>query len=521
MPAAALKPLQPALPEAPVRLADAGVAIPSTPTAPPLSAAEPHDRRGPFRPERLLSTRSRVAGRNLSLLFRLADAAVILAMAAVAVGLAIAPLADAPLSTFAPFALSAAVMIWSLHVLQAYGFRHRETLGRHLVRILAAAGLAAVLLAIALTTVIGLAGFGQRLGLWFLMAFSGVYLLHLGWWTTVRSWRAQGRLVPNIVIVGATKNADRLIENALASGEVAVLGVFDDRAGRAPKTIRGVPMLGDVSALIGHRIMPYVDKVVVAVPTTAQHRVRQIVERLCVLPNPITLFIDVEGQTRAEIISRIADTPLAYVSGHPDDDGKFILKRAQDLVFGIAALVLILPLMGMVALAVRLDSPGPILFRQKRHGFNNEAIVVWKFRSMRIEASDPEAKRQVEADDVRVTRVGRVIRQTSLDELPQIFNVLKGEMSLVGPRPHAIGMMTGDAESAELVAEYAHRHRMKPGMTGWAAIKGSRGPVDTPELVRRRVALDIEYIERQSFWLDLFIMAMTIPCLLGDREAVR
>jgi lipopolysaccharide/colanic/teichoic acid biosynthesis glycosyltransferase len=170
---------------------------------------------------------------------------------------------------------------------------------------------------------------------------------------------------------------------------------------------------------------------------------------------------------------------------------------------------------------VRLDSPGPIFFRQRRHGFNNEQIVVWKFRTMRQEASDASARRQVEADDERVTRVGKVLRRLSLDEIPQIFNVLAGEMSLVGPRPHAIGMMTGEVESAKLVAEYAHRHRMKPGVTGWAAIHGSRGPVDTPASVRRRVALDIEYVERQSFWLDLYIMAMTIPCLLGDDEAVR
>jgi lipopolysaccharide/colanic/teichoic acid biosynthesis glycosyltransferase len=140
---------------------------------------------------------------------------------------------------------------------------------------------------------------------------------------------------------------------------------------------------------------------------------------------------------------------------------------------------------------------------------------------MRQEAADFAAVQQVQADDNRVTRVGRFIRKTSLDELPQLFNVIGGEMSLVGPRPHAVGMKTGQTESARLVAEYAHRHRMKPGMTGWAAINGSRGPVDSPELVRRRVAFDIEYIERQSFWFDIYIMAMTIPCLLGDSETVR
>jgi len=140
---------------------------------------------------------------------------------------------------------------------------------------------------------------------------------------------------------------------------------------------------------------------------------------------------------------------------------------------------------------------------------------------MRAEAADATDARQVSRDDDRVTRVGRFIRKTSLDELPQLFNVLKGDMSLVGPRPHAIGMKTGDEDSAKLVAEYAWRHRMKPGMTGWAAIKGSRGALVTAEDVRRRVQLDIDYIERQSFWLDLYIMAMTVPCILGDRHAIR
>ena len=193
----------------------------------------------------------------------------------------------------------------------------------------------------------------------------------------------------------------------------------------------------------------------------------------------------------------------------------------QDLVIASIALVLAAPLLLAVAIAVKLDSPGPVLFRQRRHGFNNEVITVWKFRSMRHEAADATAQRQVTADDDRVTRVGRFIRRTSLDELPQLLNVLRGEMSIVGPRPHAIGMRTGQADASRLVAEYAWRHRIKPGITGWAQINGSRGPVHTAADVRRRVMLDIEYIERQSLRLDLWIILMTLPCLLGDRLAVR
>ena len=180
-----------------------------------------------------------------------------------------------------------------------------------------------------------------------------------------------------------------------------------------------------------------------------------------------------------------------------------------------------LPVMAVIAALVRLDSPGPVLFRQRRHGFNNEEILVWKFRSMRTDATDDTGARQVSVDDDRVTRVGRFIRCTSLDELPQLINVLQGRMALVGPRPHPIGMKTAGQDSHRLVAEYAWRHRMKPGITGWAQINGSRGPVHTAEEVRRRVELDVDYIERQSFWLDLYILAMTLPRLLGDGEAVR
>ena len=120
-----------------------------------------------------------------------------------------------------------------------------------------------------------------------------------------------------------------------------------------------------------------------------------------------------------------------------------------------------------------------------------------------------------------MTRIGAFLRKTSLDELPQIFNVIRGEMSLVGPRPHAIGMLTDGADASKLVETYAHRHRIRPGLTGWAAVNGSRGPVDTAEAVRRRVALDLQYVEHQSFWLDLAIMLRTVPCLLGDSVTVR
>ncbi|PVM87178.1 polysaccharide biosynthesis protein HfsE [Caulobacter endophyticus] len=472
--------------------------------ASPASAAA-QSRRGPFRPERLTPARARVQIQNLTRAFRIVDS--ILA-AAFALWLARDGGLAAPL-------VGAVVLLIALHGFEAYAFAHREPLTRHLLRVGAAIGASALAVqAVVLTPLV--AGSLAAAG-WVLAALPAFLAVHAAWWAVVRHGRRIGKLTPNIVLVGATTNAERLIAAALRTGEVNVLGVFDDRAARAPEAVLGVPVLGDTKALVDHRIMPFVDRVVIAVESTAQARVGQLVERLSELPNPVSMIVDVGGDAdRDAALAHLAD-----LSGAPTDARRAMVKRAQDLVIAGIGLIVAAPVMLGVALAVKLDSPGPIFFRQRRHGFNNETILIWKFRSMRHEMADARAARQISADDDRVTRVGKFIRRTSLDELPQLFNVLSGEMSIVGPRPHAIGMMTGDVESAKLVATYAHRHRMKPGVTGWAAIKGSRGAVDTPELVRQRVAYDVEYIERQSFWLDLYVILMTVPCLLGDNTAVR
>ena len=483
----------------------------------------PSDRRGPFRPGQLVSARAKMNGQSIARLFRFTDFLIVATLAWIACVLATpGGLLAAPLGAVLPFAFGALAASWGLEASGAYEFGPREALSIHLLKAaggFALGGLGVALILFALSAPMSVASLA---GLWFLLSFALVYLAHIGWWMRVKAWRTTGRLTPNIVVVGATTNAERLILGLLQSREANVLGVFDDRLGRVPDAICGVPVLGTAQAMIGHRIMPYVDRVVITVPSTAQARVRQLVQHLRVLPNDVSLFLDFHSEAAGgAAVSRLADSPLAQVSGGARDEARAFWKRAQDLFVGAIAFVVALPVMTVIALAVRLDSPGPIFFRQRRHGFNNEEIVVWKFRSMRHEAADATASRQVTAGDDRVTRVGAIIRKLSLDELPQILNVLKGDMSLVGPRPHAIGMKTGDEESARLVAEYAHRHRIKPGITGWAAIHGSRGPVHTPQDVRVRVALDVEYIERQSFWLDLYIMAMTLPCLLGDRAAVR
>jgi len=482
----------------------------------PARDAARADRRGPLRPPRLVPSRVRLRGPAVARAFQIGDAVATLASALAAWTLA-PPGADQAVFFAAPLALICGLVLFG-----AYGFGRHEPLAVHLARVGVAVAIAAAGAALALFPFVDHGGFDAATAAWLPMTLAALGGLHLAWWLLVRRWRENGRLTPNVVVVGATGAAERLIDQALRRRDANILGVFDDRAARAPETVRGVPLLGGAQALVAHRVMPFVDRIVITVPSRARNRVRELIAQLSALPNEIVLLLDGQDPDyEAAAISRIADVPLAHISGPPTDELRAAVKRLQDLVVGGLGLIVAAPVMALIALAVRLDSPGPAMFRQRRHGFNNEEIVVWKFRSMRVDAADATASRQVTADDDRVTRVGRFIRRTSLDELPQLLNVLSGEMSLVGPRPHAVGMKTGDVVSARLVAEYAHRHRMKPGLTGWAAIHGSRGPVDTPELVRRRVALDIEYIERQSFWLDLYILAMTLPCLLGDRSAVR
>ncbi|MGB7450353.1 MAG: exopolysaccharide biosynthesis polyprenyl glycosylphosphotransferase [Ornithinimicrobium sp.] len=474
-----------------------------------------------MRPPRLLNSRSRRGRRHSSYAFRLIDLIVTsaLTLALIAVS-APGALVDARVGDILAYLIGWACLVGSLSTLRLYRLRRQERLGAHLSRTVAAAfigGLAA------LVTDWALDGSADQaaLLLWTAACGATVLGLHLLWWLLVRRWRAQGWLTPNIVIVGATHLAAELVREALERRDMHILGVFDDRAERARMDDVGVPVLGTTRDLMEHRIISSVDLIVVAVDPSATSRVREISSRLAVLPNEVTLVFDHPGATeRAMAITRLGDSPLAPLR-RVDPERVAFIKRVQDLMLAVPLLVVLAPVLALIAAAIRLDSPGPVFFRQQRHGFNNEEIVVWKFRTMRQEAADQRAERQVSAGDDRVTRVGRVLRKTSLDEFPQLLNVIAGEMSLVGPRPHAVGMLTGDVQSAQLIAEYAHRHRIKPGVTGWAAVQGSRGPMHTPAEVIRRVELDIEYIDRHTFWLDLWIMLLTVPSVLGDRSTVR
>jgi len=212
--------------------------------------------------------------------------------------------------------------------------------------------------------------------------------------------------------------------------------------------------------------------------------------------------------------------PVSLLADRPIKRWDAVTKAAEDFLIGGIVTVLLLPVLAVIALVIKLNSPGPIIFKQRRHAVDNREFDIYKFRTMRWNpAAATENLKQTSRHDDRVTRVGRFLRASSLDELPQLFNVLKGDMSLVGPRPHAVDMRTEDRLGSEITDMYAHRHRVKPGITGWSQVNGARGATDTTAQLRRRVELDLHYIENWSLLLDLKILALTTREVLKRTNA--
>ncbi|MEQ1610067.1 MAG: exopolysaccharide biosynthesis polyprenyl glycosylphosphotransferase [Hyphomonadaceae bacterium] len=448
-----------------------------------------------------------------------------LAVAIVTIGLCLShgiDLLAIPFGAALPYMLMPAMSVAGVWLPGGYRFRYAEPVLGHLLRAAlgASTAMGLVFVIMAMVDPAQLPVFARLCAANALTVFA----LHANYLGMVRAATRKGHLSDNVVIVGATHAAARIVSRNVREHELNIVGYFDDRAGRSAATLMGdTPFLGGVDDLLTWEGLPDVDRIVVTVTSTAQARVRELIDRIRNLPQEIILVLDLEGFNPEQTsLARVVDAPAAYISGAPKDVRRAAVKRVFDLVVATTALVVLAIPMAVIALAVRLDSPGSVFFRQKRHGFNNETIRVWKFRSMRPDKRAEEGViRQTVADDPRVTRLGRFLRLTSLDELPQLINVLKGEMSIVGPRPHAVGMTAGSIEVTRTVGDYAHRHRMKPGMTGWAQINGSRGPCHTPDEVRARVRLDMDYVKRASVWLDAWIVLMTIPCLLGDRAKHR
>ena len=339
----------------------------------------------------------------------------------------------------------------------------------------------------------------------------------------VRGWARQGRLDRRTIVVGADQNGEKLVEalKIQDDSDIDVLGVFDDRNdNRALDTCAGSPKLGKVDDIVEFARRTRVDLVLFALPISAETRILEMLKKLWVLPVDIRLSAHTNKlRFRPRSYSYLGKVPTLDMFEAPITDWDLVMKWMFDHLVGGIILLLAAPLMALVALAVKLDSPGPVLFRQKRFGFNNERIDVYKFRSLYHDQADPLAAKVVTKNDSRVTRVGRFIRKTSLDELPQLFNVVfKSNLSLVGPRPHAVQGKLQSRLFDEAVDGYFARHRVKPGITGWAQINGWRGEVDSDEKIQKRVEFDLYYIENWSVLFDLYILLKTPLALLTKNE---
>jgi Undecaprenyl-phosphate glucose phosphotransferase len=331
-----------------------------------------------------------------------------------------------------------------------------------------------------------------------------------------------GRLKRRTVIVGGGKDAGDLIDKirAGAGNDINLLGLFDDRVDeRSPETVAGCAKLGRVADLVEFARRTPVDLVIVSMPLSAEKRLLEMLRTLWVLPVDIRLSAHMSRLKFTDrAYSYLGDVPVFDMADRPISDWNLVFKWVFDKIVAATALVLLSPVMLVTAVAIKLESKGPVLFRQNRHGFNNEIIRVYKFRSMYTDRTDAGAATLVTKDDPRVTRVGRFIRKTSIDELPQLFNVLRGELSIVGPRPHAMEAKADNALYYEAVEGYFARHRVKPGMTGWAQINGWRGETDTIDKIMQRVNHDLYYIEHWSILFDLYILLMTPVSLISKTE---
>ncbi|MCK5623927.1 MAG: exopolysaccharide biosynthesis polyprenyl glycosylphosphotransferase, partial [Alphaproteobacteria bacterium] len=309
--------------------------------------------------------------------------------------------------------------------------------------------------------------------IWYSSGLAALIMLRVGLYLRIRRWAAEGRLTRNLAIVGAGAHGKRLLQHLKEQlgTDIRVVGLFDDRmaqCNRVPEVLEGYALTGSVDDLLGFARGTRVDQVIIALPWSAEERLLEIMRKLRTLPVDVRLGADMIGYHLFQSsFGHVGSVPVINLFQKPLSDWKLLAKDVEDRVLGALILLFIAPLMFVIALLIKLDSPGPVFFRQKRYGFNNQEIEVWKFRTMRPEAALDGAVPQARRNDPRVTAVGLFLRRSSLDELPQIFNVLRGDMSLVGPRPHAV---LHNEQFAQVIDEYAARHRIKPGITGWAQV---------------------------------------------------
>ncbi|MGE5269110.1 MAG: undecaprenyl-phosphate glucose phosphotransferase [Thiohalocapsa sp.] len=476
-----------------------------------------------------MPTRQRIDPRRIGLALQLAELAAVAGAGALAFWLQ--PEMRHPLgltSAFATLAVMAMVLRVSLRDPSALSGFLRRPLARRL-----ADGTLRTLLpfVVSIAVVIALLPAGDMvraplthwLTMWAMAAVVGVAGVRLAVSGILARWRRQGRLKQAIAIFGTGELAERLLDRLRAScpDTIELVGLFDDRARRRIVSPGQRSLaLGTSDDLVALSRSRDIDRVIVALPHAAEHRVVAVLKKLRQMPIDIALAPDHIGyKITCRDSADLAGLPLLGVHGQPLSFTQILLKSIIDKTLAAVMLVLGAPLLLALALAIKLDSRGPVFFRQKRDGFGDRVIGVYKFRTMFTDATDHHCHQQTQRNDPRVTRVGRFLRRWSLDELPQLINVLRGEMSLVGPRPHALSMCVETRPNRDIVPDYAMRHHVKPGITGGAQVNGYHGPVETEEALRARVRYDLEYIDNWSPWFDFRILLRTLRIVLGQRHA--
>lgn len=358
---------------------------------------------------------------------------------------------------------------------------------------------------------------------WFLIGGTMLLTARVGMTIWVRRLKRQGTFNQRVAIFGAGPQGIRLANYIQTHDKltITIIGFYDDRRdGRVPESASNVPVMGNIEALMQSIRDDNIDQVIVALPWSADVRLQQVVSRLAMTPVRIRLAPDLASFVFARRpVVLLGEMPVMTLFERPISGLDALLKRAEDLVLGSLALVLASPLLLLTALLVRLDSPGPVFFRQPREGFNNKPFRVYKFRTMFENCNEVDAIQQASRTDPRVTRIGAILRRTSIDELPQLFNVMAGDMSLVGPRPHAASTRAGGRLFSDVVTSYAARHKVRPGITGWAQVCGWRGETDTEDKLIKRFEHDLYYIENWSLLFDLYIMLRTVAAVIIPRNA--
>jgi Undecaprenyl-phosphate glucose phosphotransferase len=339
----------------------------------------------------------------------------------------------------------------------------------------------------------------------------------------MRQLKRRGVFNQRVAIFGAGAQGDRLARYVLGNDRLTIdlVGFFDDRPdGRLPKREAALPMVGKLSDLIALIRAGEIDQVIIALPWSAEARLQEVVGLLAMTPVRIRLAPDLASFAFAQRqVVLLGELPVMTLFERPISGFDQVIKFIEDRILAVLCLILVSPVLALAALAIRLDSPGPIFFRQDREGFNNRPFRIWKFRSMHTDQCEVDGITQARKGDARITRVGTFMRRTSIDELPQLFNVMTGEMSLVGPRPHAPSTRAGEKLFGDVVATYAARHKVKPGITGWAQVNGWRGETDTEEKLVKRLEHDLFYIENWSLFFDLYILIRTLASVLFHRRA--